>query len=96
MRRPRFAVRTIRNGAVRVFGARFRPEEPCTLRGRFVFGTELLDAGRLYLWGTERLFRARTDAEQAAAYREYWVAMGPHRWEWWYRERAERHAEGGR
>lgn len=91
--KPRFVIRKVQNGTVRIFGKTFHCDEPCPqLEGkRFAFGLcwqpEMLDF--VSLWGTEACYRAAVLGEENYK-REYNSELmiltrdGIFRWEGWH------------
>ncbi len=83
----RFAIRTVKNGAVKINGRTYLPKRPAydgSLDGhRFAFGLYRGRPDIASLWGTEAAYRAEGDE-----YERIW-ATGPHcvdgvfLWEWW-------------
>lgn len=96
--RPRFALRTIRDGAVRIRGVVFRPDEAYDGRfdgQRWLFGLYWGPPNHSYygpdgfcrdfvsLWGTEAMAKAKSDAEYEALWPGPNCIDGTFRWEWW-------------
>ena len=88
--RPRFALRTIRNGRVKLFGREYAPSErhmkyDGRLDGlRFAFGLYYVGMERelhASLWGTERAFKA---ADEDTDWPGPHCVDGSFPWDWWY------------
>lgn len=87
---PRFAVRTIRNGRVKILGRWFAPRrDDCPLKsGRFAFGFYGRDYGSVSVWGTEEMRRRinATGEEFDRLWRDFCKLAtkdGYFLWEWW-------------
>ena len=98
-RRQHFAVRTIRNGRVRILGHEYEPSRESAERFngmRAAFGLYwgpagydcydergLLDA--VSLWGSEEQYQAKTDEESERLWPGPFCEDGYFKWEWWRR-----------
>ena len=89
--KKRFVIRTIKDGAVRVFNHRFTPREPYDgqLEGQrmafgiYYMGDMMLDT--LFLWGTEAMYTAETEEEYHNQYLDQPNVdiRGVIHWVWW-------------
>lgn len=89
--KPRFVIRTVRNGEVKVLGWYFTPREPYTgeLDGKrmafgiYYTGDTMMDT--LFLWGTEAMYSASSTEEYKEAYKNQpnIDISGTIHWQWW-------------
>lgn len=84
---PRFVLRTIKDGAVKIFGSTYRPDlDASRFDGmRAAFGLYYTGGERdrkfVALWGSEEAYK---DPENEAYWPGPFCDEGVFRWEWWH------------